>query len=244
VPYLAFVLSEALAMDKSTIIRRIRTEIRELDQLLTRWEGGEEECNQLSSKCLNIFEQQVLLRNFSSFLSREPSFAPLEETEISPPIPAPSAIDSANETAIPRPVSKPKPTVIEENIVNDPISSVHSAPENPVPQPVFIPGIKPPTHVGSFNDMNAPVTSVADRLRQTKINSLEKAIPLHEKFLFVSELFQGNNELYANFIRCLDASEDISQAQLLFESELNNRKWDSESTVVMKFMVTMQRKFL
>jgi len=242
----------------------MRTAIRELDQILAGWDDSETKSSALRNKSIEVFELQVLLRNFIENAQKPDEFPPLDssEKEVSvsaqiptnsvaaeivpmpkptpkpapaPPVPAPKPVPTPE--PIPEPIPEPTPT---------PIPTPNPKPAPPPPptasQTDFIPGVPPPGN-RSFNDARDPAPSVFDRLRDSKITDLKKAIPLHEKFLYISEFFQGDNIPYNSFIESVNQCTNLEEAIALVDNQSKEANWDTESVAYQKFLGTIQRKF-
>ena len=53
--------------------------------------------------------------------------------------------------------------------------------------------------------VDAPEKTVADKLSRQPIKDLKSAIGLNQKFLFMNDLFEGENELFNNAINKINS---------------------------------------
>lgn len=87
--------------------------------------------------------------------------------------------------------------------------------------------------------------SLADRLSQAPIDDLGKAIGIAQKFMFMNDLFEGENEQYKKAIEKLDNFDDLHQANEYIKEELIGQfDWDTESKAALNFMELVARRYL
>lgn len=96
----------------------------------------------------------------------------------------------------------------------------------------------------TFNDKKAVLVkeALADKLAQSKIPDLTKAIALHEKFLFINELFQGDNVPYNAFIEKLNQPQTLNEALITLNEYADNYHWDLKSKTFQKLLIYIQRR--
>ena len=98
----------------------------------------------------------------------------------------------------------------------------------------------------SINDSFASETSektVADKLSRQPIKDLKSAIGLNQKFLFMNDLFEGDNELFNNAINKINAFNTLPEAIAFINGELSSA-WDKENSLVLNFMDLVERRFM
>jgi len=134
--------------------------------------------------------------------------------------------EPAPEPESPKPEPKPQPQPQQQ--VPQKVQQVMSAKEKPATV---------------FEKSVDPTENIADKFRQKKIDDLRKAIPLHEKFLFINELFGGDNVPYNQFIETVNASGSWNEAGALLEKAKEKYRWDEGSKVYLKFSDLIRRKF-
>ena len=85
--------------------------------------------------------------------------------------------------------------------------------------------------------------TLADRLQHSALNSLQSAIGINDKFLFVNELFNGSMEKYNRSIANLDDLKTLNGA-LIYLNELRiELQWNSSNEAYKKLLELVHRKF-
>ena len=98
----------------------------------------------------------------------------------------------------------------------------------------------------SINDSfasGAPEKTVADKLRQQPITDLKSAIGLNQKFLFMNDLFEGENEKFNDAINKINSFKTLQEALAYIDSEISSA-WDKENSSVINFMDLVERRFM
>ena len=98
----------------------------------------------------------------------------------------------------------------------------------------------------SINDTfagDAPKKTVADKLSRQPIKDLKSAIGLNQKFLFMNDLFEGENELFNNAINKINSFNSLPEAIAFIDSNLSSA-WDKENSSVLNFMDLVERRFM
>ena len=98
----------------------------------------------------------------------------------------------------------------------------------------------------SINDTfasEAPEKTVADKLRQQPIKDLKSAIGLNQKFLFMNDLFEGENEKFNDAINKINSFKTLQEALEFIDSEISSA-WDKENSSVVNFMDLVERRFM
>lgn len=85
--------------------------------------------------------------------------------------------------------------------------------------------------------------TLADKLQHGTVNSLQSAIGINDKFLFVNELFNGSMEKYNRSIENLDDLKTLNGA-LIYLNELRiELQWNSSNEAYKKLLELVHRKF-
>lgn len=85
--------------------------------------------------------------------------------------------------------------------------------------------------------------TLADKLQRSALNSLQSAIGINDKFLFVNELFNGSMEKYNRSIANLDDLKTLNGA-LIYLNELRiELQWNSSNEAYKKLLELVHRKF-
>ncbi len=97
--------------------------------------------------------------------------------------------------------------------------------------------------------------SVNDKLRQTKIElgeslletpikDLKKAVGINDRFLFINELFRGDDVMYERSIKTINGFSIYPEAEYWIKRELKLKLgWDDKNEVVKQFDQLVRRRF-
>jgi|GEM_PF-5459088 len=85
--------------------------------------------------------------------------------------------------------------------------------------------------------------NIVAQYRQDKVNSLLEAIPLHEKFTFIDELFGGDNLAFQDALEKIDKVPNYEEARRLTNQYILQHKWDFEQDTTQEFLVWLGRRF-
>ncbi len=107
-----------------------------------------------------------------------------------------------------------------------------------------------------INEHIATITpSINDKLKQTKIDlgdtlteayirDLKKAIGINDRFLFINELFRGDEAMYERSIKTINSFSILPEAEYWIQRELKTKiGWKEKSEVVMQFDQLIKRRF-
>ena len=95
----------------------------------------------------------------------------------------------------------------------------------------------------SLNDTFKSSGSLADRLNNSKIDSLKSAIGINKKFAFISDLFAGSNENYNEAVLRLDTCNSADDAKMILNELSIDNSWDLEHPTAMSFIELVERRF-
>jgi len=116
------------------------------------------------------------------------------------------------------------------------------------------PAIKPKKEVHEF--IGDQQTSVNEKLKQAKIElsetlqevpvkDLKKAIGLNDRFLYIKELFRGDEVMYERSIKTINSFDIFPEAEYWIKRELKLKLgWDDMNPVVKQFDQLIRRRFL
>ena len=76
---------------------------------------------------------------------------------------------------------------------------------------------------------------------QPRINDINRAIGINDRFLFIKELFNGNQELFNKTIARLNDSESLDDALVYIH---HNFSWDDSSPAVKQLLLLLYRRFV
>ena len=86
--------------------------------------------------------------------------------------------------------------------------------------------------------------SLADKLAKNAGQSIIKMLTLNQRFMFVNELFAGNQNQFLSAIELIDEMESYKEAAAHIRSSLAEKyKWDMESEEVEEFMELVEKRF-
>jgi hypothetical protein len=86
--------------------------------------------------------------------------------------------------------------------------------------------------------------SLADRLSKDKSATIKDRLTLNQRFMFVNELFAGNQQQFLLEIDKIDAFDNKQEAdEYIKKNFIETHDWDLESDEVQEFMELVDRKF-
>ncbi|MDZ7778199.1 MAG: hypothetical protein U5L09_22540 [Bacteroidales bacterium] len=85
--------------------------------------------------------------------------------------------------------------------------------------------------------------SIGERMKHHHISNLKTAIDINHKFLFISELFEGDREEYNLVIDKLNEAPDMEKAQEILSEYHDKHHWDTKSTTLQLFYDVLKRKY-
>ena len=98
----------------------------------------------------------------------------------------------------------------------------------------------------SHNSISLPDeedNSLAAKLARKKIENLNNAIGINEKFLFTNELFNGNTEQFLKTIEDLNNCVSLSEAKQKLSSVAQKRSWEVKEDTFQKLELLLSRKY-
>jgi hypothetical protein len=97
----------------------------------------------------------------------------------------------------------------------------------------------------SLNDqLKQQQTEVAHLLQDTPIKDLRKAIGINDKFLFLNELFNGDEAAYERSIKTINNFRVLQEAEYWINRELKLRLgWNDTRDTVQHFYQLVRRRF-
>lgn len=87
---------------------------------------------------------------------------------------------------------------------------------------------------------NKSGSDLTSKIQNKPITDLRASIGINEKFLFIKELFKGNNDYYIKSIDFLNQAGSLENAMQYIHE---NFQWDKESETTAKFLELIHRKF-
>ena len=114
---------------------------------------------------------------------------------------------------------------------------------------------QPKKEVKEVNEMAAANASVNDKLKQSKIDlgdtltetpvrDLKKAIGVNDRFLYINELFRGDEVSYERSIKTINSFSILPEAEYWIQRELKVKNgWNDSNEVVKQFYQLVKRRF-
>jgi hypothetical protein len=102
--------------------------------------------------------------------------------------------------------------------------------------------------IESFSNINdehkGAKNEIIDVLKGAPILDLKKAIGVNERFLYLNELFRGDEMMYDKSIKTINSFANFTEAELWIRRELTLRLgWDENYTTVQQFYSLIKRRF-
>ncbi len=140
--------------------------------------------------------------------------------------------------------SKNKPHLAFDTIDDEIPTLAHQIPSIPI-KPVEI------------NDSNANIasSSLNDRLKQTNVDlsetikeapitDLRKAVGVNDKFLFINDLFRGDETMYERSIKTINSFAVFQEAEYWIQRELKLKLgWNENDATVKQFTQLVKKRF-
>ena len=97
----------------------------------------------------------------------------------------------------------------------------------------------------SLNDrLKQQNSEVGELLKGTPIKDLRKAIGINDRFVFISELFRGDEAMYERSIKTINSFNIFPEAQYWINRELIVKLgWDIDVETVKHFYQLVRRRF-
>ena len=97
----------------------------------------------------------------------------------------------------------------------------------------------------SLNDrLKQSRRELAETLKETPIRDLRKAIGVNDRFVFISELFRGDEAMYERSIKTINGFNIYAEAEYWINRELKTKiGWDDSRDIVKHFYKLVKRRF-
>lgn len=98
----------------------------------------------------------------------------------------------------------------------------------------------------SLNDrLRQEKTEVVEVLKHEPIKDLRKAIGINDRFVFINDLFRGDEAMYERSIKTINSFHIFQEAEYWISRELIVKLgWDKESEIVKHFIHLVKRRFI
>lgn len=100
-------------------------------------------------------------------------------------------------------------------------------------------------HPESLNDkLKQGKTELIEIFKETPIKDLRKAVGINDRFLFINELFRGDESVYERSIKTINSFNIYAEAEYWITRELKVKLgWNNESPTVQHFDQLVRRRF-
>ncbi|MBL0355732.1 MAG: hypothetical protein IPP72_02070 [Chitinophagaceae bacterium] len=121
---------------------------------------------------------------------------------------------------------------------------IPTLPKQPVPEKKEVNDIAA-SEAASLNDtLKTPTTEVSHKLTELPVKDLKKAIGVNERFLYLNELFRGDEAMYERSIKTINSFSIFPEAEYWIRRELKTKLgWKDSNPAVMQFDQLVKRRF-
>lgn len=98
----------------------------------------------------------------------------------------------------------------------------------------------------SLNDkLSEKKTELAEKLKEEPLRDIKKAIGLNDRFIFISELFRGDEAMYERSLKTINHFSIYPEAEFWIQRELKLKLgWKEDHPFVKQFDQLVRRRFL
>lgn len=179
----------------------------------------------------------------------------LGSSKVSVMMPSARRVAEVEEPVITAPKPTPTPKVAEKILPAEPVKKQESEGW------LFDPMLETPTMAkqksgpelnelmakpsSSLNDsLKAEVVEVGHLLNDAPVRDLRKAIGINDKFVFINDLFRGDENMYERSIKTINGFRIFAEAEYWIERELKVKLgWDADKEVTRHFYQLIKRRF-
>ncbi|MBS1919535.1 MAG: hypothetical protein JST17_04700 [Bacteroidetes bacterium] len=207
-------------------------------QLLMTIHLLQHELNQLQhqgSKTLGTSKVAVVLPSITPIAAQYEKYAPK-------PVERP-VVQEIKETVL---VDKGSVSVVQKNgqldMVFDPMTEIPTLSHQPKEKEVHEINNSQPE---SLNDkLREGKTELFEVLKETPVKDLRKAIGINDRYVFINDLFRGDESMYERCIKTINSFNIYPEAEFWINRELKTKLgWDNERDVVKQFDQLVKRRF-
>jgi hypothetical protein len=97
----------------------------------------------------------------------------------------------------------------------------------------------------TLNDVLQPMQrNIAVALQEMPVKDLKKAISLNERYIFIQELFRGDEVMFERSIKTINSFHNLGEAEFWIERELRIKlSWNENHSAVKLFNQLVKRRF-
>jgi hypothetical protein len=159
-------------------------------------------------------------------------FDPVEDT--------PTLMHQNPIVATPEPAPAKEPTSASEPILaNESLTEIESVPVKEVHEIILT------DESDSLNEkLKEYKEELSESLQNSPIKDLKKAIGINDRFVFINELFQGDETSFERSIKTINGFSIYAEAEFWIRRELKTKLgWDLQSESVKQFDALVKRRF-
>jgi hypothetical protein len=199
----------------------------------------------------DVAQMQLTLQLLQSELNKlqKTSVRTLGTSKVSVVLPTPVAIAPISVTKSEpeeeeEVISAPKPRTKNNNQLDihfDPMNEIPTFSQHKIGKEVN----ETVGHQESFNDrLKENRTELMHSLKETPIRDLRKGIGINDRFVFISELFRGDEPMYERSIKTINSFNIYPEAEYWMNRELKIKLgWDDTKEIVKHFYQLVKRRF-
>lgn len=157
------------------------------------------------------------------------------------PAPEPPVIKEVKETLL---VDEGTISVVQKNgqldMVFDPMSEIPTLSHQPKAKELN----DVDAHESLNDKLKEGKTELVEVLKGSPVKDLRKAIGINDRFLFINELFRGDETMYERSIKTINSFNIFPEAEYWINRELKTKLgWDHKNIVVQQFDHLIKRRF-
>ena len=199
----------------------------------------------------DVAQMQLTLQLLQSELNKlqKTSVRTLGTSKVSVVLPTPVAITPISVTKseqeeVQEVISAPKARTQNNNQLDihfDPMNEIPTFSQHKIAKEVN----ETVGHQESFNDrLKENRTELMHSLKESPIRDLRKGIGINDRFVFISELFRGDEPMYERSIKTINSFNIYPEAEYWMNRELKIKLgWDDTKEIVKHFYQLVKRRF-
>lgn len=138
-----------------------------------------------------------------------------------------------------------KPTVVFDPVEDIPTLTHQPVPTIPEPKAEINHVLNEQKNTSLNEKLKENKNELFDSLAETPVRDLRKAIGINDKFLFINDLFRGDETMYERSIKTINAFSIYPEAEYWIKRELKLKLgWDDRNATVKQFDQLVKRRFL
>ncbi len=136
-----------------------------------------------------------------------------------------------------------KPSIVFEEEEQDIPTLAHYLPSKPVLQKE-INEIAAANNASLNDKLKQSKIDLGDSLTEVPIRDLKKAIGINDRFLYINELFRGDENMYERSIKTINSFSILPEAEYWIQRELKTKiGWSEGNETVKQFIQLVRRRF-